>query len=607
MMAATNIHGDERTLLCDVFANSVQLWARPSPSRSRQPSATALQASMKIILPMLKEGVGRQPPGLETGRSRIHHLIPLHGSTDSIDVLTRSLSVLISTPPPAAPDHAARRRKMIKLVNMLGGPIPLSTVFPPPSKPQARTSRHERRRSRSVPPPASCSSPTPRKLMRTPAAGRGPRPARPERGPHITASPFGGVCPCPEHHTEPILWHRVDCRVVRPPAIRDAVIQPAKTWSKLEILFRGMMGSGTADAYSSLALSTSSLLDYANILLIYRYELIPILSLLYEMRDPELKPDGSHVMSGSIPVRSSLPTRILRQPGAFLLSFFFSEVCRWQARRSRVEKTWAQNYSQATNCDMNKLGFRGYSELRSELQAAVVEAKVRRLNGVRQAGRFLLQAGVVETLAARPVPRPAGGKGEVRVYAYPSPVPRRRPAYVGEEDFNGFQTREWLEVDDRGPRDLDEPGTCSTPGIDGAEPVHSALWQRGVFVQPQPFQIREAEPTLGELSQWWIVLDHNSKLRAMGSMWTQQKEMSRTLGEQRSKTSTKFDRDRKFPAMERLVSIPRRGGLVSRGLFREPPSCRTRGLSSTKGNLETAPVRECVELVPRKGDDIAAE
>ncbi|KAJ7488904.1 hypothetical protein FB451DRAFT_680201 [Mycena latifolia] len=97
-----------------------------------------------------------------------------HDSTDSLGVLTRSLSVLISTPPPATPDHAARRRKMIKLVNMLGGPIPPSMVFPPQPKPQARTSRHERRRSRSVPPPTSRSSPTPRKLVRPPPPDEDP-------------------------------------------------------------------------------------------------------------------------------------------------------------------------------------------------------------------------------------------------------------------------------------------------------------------------------------------------------------------------------------------------------------------------------------------------
>ncbi|KAJ7182998.1 hypothetical protein C8R43DRAFT_968704 [Mycena crocata] len=98
-----------------------------------------------------------------------------HRSTDSIDVLKRSLSVLISTPTPSAPDHAARRRKMVKLVDMLGGPIPPSLVFPPPSstKPKSRTDRAARRRSRSVPPSATRSPapPTvnaPRKLTRPP-------------------------------------------------------------------------------------------------------------------------------------------------------------------------------------------------------------------------------------------------------------------------------------------------------------------------------------------------------------------------------------------------------------------------------------------------------
>ncbi|KAJ7689343.1 hypothetical protein B0H17DRAFT_1296071 [Mycena rosella] len=99
-----------------------------------------------------------------------------HRSTDSFEILTRSLSVLISAPPPSAPDHAARRRKMVKLVNMLGGPIPPSLVFPRPPdgrpRPPIRTDRASRRRSRSVPPPAiiSAAPPPPRKLVRPPPA-----------------------------------------------------------------------------------------------------------------------------------------------------------------------------------------------------------------------------------------------------------------------------------------------------------------------------------------------------------------------------------------------------------------------------------------------------
>ncbi|KAJ7757249.1 hypothetical protein DFH07DRAFT_461190 [Mycena maculata] len=95
-----------------------------------------------------------------------HH--PHHCSTDSIDLLTRSLSVFISTPPPSS-DQAARRRKMVKLVNMLGGPIPPALVFPPPAKPrqQSARDRSSRRRSRSVPPSSySTATASPRKLVR---------------------------------------------------------------------------------------------------------------------------------------------------------------------------------------------------------------------------------------------------------------------------------------------------------------------------------------------------------------------------------------------------------------------------------------------------------
>ncbi|KAJ6481434.1 hypothetical protein C8R47DRAFT_1218217 [Mycena vitilis] len=130
-------------------------------------------------------------------------------STDSLSLLTRSLSILISTPVPASEDHTARRKKMVKLARMLGAPVPPALVFPssssssssPPSpsasshphvnpslpplrastsaseKP-SKTKTHARRRSRSVPPLSTISShsrsthsrPPPRKLVRPPPA-----------------------------------------------------------------------------------------------------------------------------------------------------------------------------------------------------------------------------------------------------------------------------------------------------------------------------------------------------------------------------------------------------------------------------------------------------
>ncbi|KAJ7058117.1 hypothetical protein C8F01DRAFT_307735 [Mycena amicta] len=91
-------------------------------------------------------------------------------SDDPDSVLKQSLSLLISaTPSDPESLHAARRKKMVKLVNVLGGPIPSALVFPPkctrdPSK------RHTRRRSRSLPPPSAYSPPTgPNKLVRRPS------------------------------------------------------------------------------------------------------------------------------------------------------------------------------------------------------------------------------------------------------------------------------------------------------------------------------------------------------------------------------------------------------------------------------------------------------
>ncbi|KAK7051981.1 hypothetical protein R3P38DRAFT_2857940 [Favolaschia claudopus] len=110
-----------------------------------------------------------------------------YASTDSVNTLQRSLSILISSPPPTSPDLAARRKKMVKLVNMLGGPIPASVVFPPPKSKHAQPhQRHSRRRSRSVPPTSykssssRASSPTrPRKLVR-------PRPSEEGNAPTLS-------------------------------------------------------------------------------------------------------------------------------------------------------------------------------------------------------------------------------------------------------------------------------------------------------------------------------------------------------------------------------------------------------------------------------------
>ncbi|CAK5274084.1 unnamed protein product [Mycena citricolor] len=79
-------------------------------------------------------------------------------STDSLHV-RRLLSFVISSPPPASDEHIVRRRKMMKLANLLGGPVPTSLVFPPSdstcrSRGRAGTTadRRSRRRSKSVPP-----------------------------------------------------------------------------------------------------------------------------------------------------------------------------------------------------------------------------------------------------------------------------------------------------------------------------------------------------------------------------------------------------------------------------------------------------------------------
>ncbi|KAF7307693.1 hypothetical protein MKEN_01129300 [Mycena kentingensis (nom. inval.)] len=133
--------------------------------------------------------------------------------TDSILRVKRSLSILISTSPCDTNEdpnsaHAARRRKMVKLVNVLGGPIPSALVFPPPGRPRDRVTRHARRRSRSVPapPPSAYSKQVcpekpsgPNKLVRRVSREAQPLPAltvelisRPR-----PLVPFGAPCPPP--------------------------------------------------------------------------------------------------------------------------------------------------------------------------------------------------------------------------------------------------------------------------------------------------------------------------------------------------------------------------------------------------------------------------
>ncbi|KAJ7087423.1 hypothetical protein C8R44DRAFT_893138 [Mycena epipterygia] len=96
------------------------------------------------------------------------HLIPItrnhHDSTDSLSILTRYLSVLLSAPAPrlVATEHAARRRKMLKFAHMLGGPIPAAM----PSTSHSRSSRGEPSSSSSAP---SRSTSTRRKLVRPPS------------------------------------------------------------------------------------------------------------------------------------------------------------------------------------------------------------------------------------------------------------------------------------------------------------------------------------------------------------------------------------------------------------------------------------------------------
>ncbi|KAJ7038426.1 hypothetical protein C8F04DRAFT_1089122 [Mycena alexandri] len=127
--------------------------AKLSLSRESRDSLTSV-TRLRLVLTLTQS-----PPSMGSYPSHSPH-----SCTDSVDSLQRALSILISTPTPSAPDLAARRRKMVKLVNMLGGPIPPSLVFPPPPKPQSRPDRTARRRSRSVPPTSFPGAP--RKLVR---------------------------------------------------------------------------------------------------------------------------------------------------------------------------------------------------------------------------------------------------------------------------------------------------------------------------------------------------------------------------------------------------------------------------------------------------------
>ncbi|KAF7297183.1 hypothetical protein MIND_00951400 [Mycena indigotica] len=108
-----------------------------------------------------------------------------HEDDDDADsVLQQSLNILISTTPSDS-EHAARRKKMVKLGQILGHSVPSAAAFPSamPDRSRAcdRTKRHSRRRSRSVPPPSAYpfaetkSGPT--KLVRKPSVEQKPLPA----------------------------------------------------------------------------------------------------------------------------------------------------------------------------------------------------------------------------------------------------------------------------------------------------------------------------------------------------------------------------------------------------------------------------------------------
>ncbi|KAJ7434922.1 hypothetical protein B0H11DRAFT_2107274 [Mycena galericulata] len=146
----------------------------PPPAAAKLSLSQDARSSLNSVTRLRLVLTLTQPSSSTTPYPYPHH--HPHDSTDSIDTLMRSLSVLIAASPPSTPDKAARRRKMVKLVNMLGGPIPPALVFPPspPKNTQTANSRGSRRRSRSVPPsrppPSSAGAATaaasPRKLVR---------------------------------------------------------------------------------------------------------------------------------------------------------------------------------------------------------------------------------------------------------------------------------------------------------------------------------------------------------------------------------------------------------------------------------------------------------
>ncbi|KAF7369331.1 hypothetical protein MVEN_00261400 [Mycena venus] len=156
-------------------------------------------------------------------------------STDSLDVLQRSLSILISTPPPSAPDRADRRRKMVKLVNMLGGPVPPSLVFPP-------TEAAVSDRTCCSAAIAFCTSRLhprgPAKAGATPAYGAH-RPSCTQRGPYITSPSPGLLPPSSQRVVQPyVKWDCIELCVTR--AASDTIIQFAEKGQRIHTRFRAM-------------------------------------------------------------------------------------------------------------------------------------------------------------------------------------------------------------------------------------------------------------------------------------------------------------------------------------------------------------------------------
>ncbi|KAJ7087427.1 hypothetical protein C8R44DRAFT_752158 [Mycena epipterygia] len=170
----------------------------PIPRPKNQRNSITAVTRLRLVLTLTQPSVPAAPfpyPYDVTTSNNSNYPYNHHDSADSLSILTRSLSVLLSTPAPpsAATEHAARPRNMVKLAHMLRGPISADMVFPPPPlltpnpNPNPNPKRGHARRPLALRAPNLAPGASPPHLTPAPPAPSPPRPPPTPPAPRVDA------------------------------------------------------------------------------------------------------------------------------------------------------------------------------------------------------------------------------------------------------------------------------------------------------------------------------------------------------------------------------------------------------------------------------------